>query len=111
MTSITNRVLSAATMFTLLCACLLPVSSALAASATNMVLNQTSQVRTQSDQIDINEANLSELQSLPGIGKVFSKKIVASRPYQSVEDLQTRKVLPIKTYQKIHNMLVVRSNK
>lgn len=109
MNIITNRVVSSVTMFALLCACLLPVSSAVAAPITNMAPNQTAQVRAQSDQIDINDANLNELQSLPGIGKVFSKKIVASRPYQSVEDLQTRKVLPIKTYQKIHKMLVIRS--
>ncbi len=109
MPKLTKRILSTGTMLTLLCACLLPVSTAVAASGTNMVLTQPSNVQSQPDRIDINSANLTELQSLPGIGKVYSKKIVASRPYQSIKDLQTKKVLPPKTYKKIQNMLSVGS--
>ncbi len=53
------------------------------------------------DLIDLNSASLKELRSLPGIGRVYSKKIVEGRPYNSVRDLQTRKVLPKGTYAKI----------
>jgi len=37
--------------------------------------------------IDINSASEAELEKLPGVGAATAKKIVASRPYQSVSDL------------------------
>lgn len=37
--------------------------------------------------VDINAASLEALQGLPGVGPVTATKIVAGRPYMSVEDL------------------------
>jgi len=37
--------------------------------------------------VDVNAATASELQSLPGIGPALANKIVAGRPYESVDDL------------------------
>ncbi len=37
--------------------------------------------------IDLNTASQQELESLPGIGKISAKKIIAARPYTSVDDL------------------------
>src|SRR5262249_21222586 len=37
--------------------------------------------------IDINSASERELNTLPGIGRATAKKIIAGRPYTSVEDL------------------------
>ena len=38
--------------------------------------------------VDINEASLSELESLPGIGPVLARRIAASRPFHRVDDLR-----------------------
>lgn len=38
--------------------------------------------------VDLNTASESELNSLPGIGPATSKKIIAGRPYSSVDDLK-----------------------
>jgi competence protein ComEA len=37
--------------------------------------------------VDINTASLKDLETLPGVGEVTAKKIVAGRPYTSVDDL------------------------
>jgi DNA uptake protein ComE-like DNA-binding protein len=37
--------------------------------------------------VNLNTATLTELESIPGIGEVLSKQIVAHRPYRSVDQL------------------------
>jgi competence protein ComEA len=37
--------------------------------------------------IDLNTASQQELEALPGIGKISAKKIIAARPYTSVDEL------------------------
>jgi competence protein ComEA len=39
------------------------------------------------ERVDLNKASLSEIESLPGIGPVLGKAIVAGRPYKSVDEL------------------------
>lgn len=60
----------------------------------------------QPGQVDINSASLEELRTLPGIGQAYSKKIVEHRPYKTVEELRTRKVLPQGTYAKLRDKVV-----
>ena len=43
--------------------------------------------------VDINSATEAQLDSLPGIGPVRSKAIIAGRPYADLKDLVTKKVL------------------
>ena len=61
--------------------------------------------------IDINTASAAVLDSLPGIGEVYSSRIVDSRaangPFQSTEDLVTRKLIPSATYEKIKLLITV----
>jgi len=40
-----------------------------------------------SDKINLNSATQEELETLPGVGAATAKKIVAGRPYKSVDDL------------------------
>ncbi len=55
--------------------------------------------------IDINTASADVLDALPGIGEVYSQRIVDSRvadgPFQDTEDLLARQLIPRATYQKI----------
>jgi DNA uptake protein ComE-like DNA-binding protein len=37
--------------------------------------------------VNLNTATLTELESIPGIGEVLAKQIVAQRPYRSVDQL------------------------
>jgi DNA uptake protein ComE-like DNA-binding protein len=55
--------------------------------------------------LDLNSATESELQDLPGIGAIYAKKIIAARPYKSVDDL-SKADLPASVIAKIENMVV-----
>ena len=61
--------------------------------------------------IDINSATAQELDALPGIGEVYSQRIVDSReaegPFHRPEELVERKVLPAATYDKIKDLITV----
>jgi competence protein ComEA len=58
-------------------------------------------------QININSATASELESLPGIGEVTAAKIIGSRPYQKIEDLLEQKIVNKSTFEKIKASIVV----
>ena len=48
---------------------------------------------------DLNTATSVRLLSLSGIGVMYAKRIVAGRPYQCVDELVTKHVLPLVTYE------------
>jgi len=56
--------------------------------------------------VDINSASESELEALPGVGAATAKKIIAGRPYSSVEDLSKAGVSK-STIKKITPMVTV----
>jgi len=52
---------------------------------TTAKVNPTGKI--QSGSVDINEASVEELQTLPGIGPKLAERIIANRPYEKVDDL------------------------
>jgi competence protein ComEA len=59
-------------------------------------------------QIDINSASKADLSSLPGIGDVYSQKIIDGRPYHTKTDLKTKGILPAGVYSKISSMIIAK---
>ncbi|MEX2159336.1 MAG: ComEA family DNA-binding protein [Dehalococcoidia bacterium] len=61
--------------------------------------------------VNINTATAAELDALPGIGEVYSARIVESRdavgPFQTLEDLLTRDLVPRATFEKIYELITV----
>ena len=65
-----------------------------------------------SQKIDINTATTQDLEGLPGIGEVYSKRIVESREkvgqFHRIEELIEREdVIPRSTYDKIKDLITV----
>ncbi|MFA6504828.1 MAG: helix-hairpin-helix domain-containing protein [Treponemataceae bacterium] len=62
-------------------------------------------------QIDLNSATEDQLKALPGIGEVYSKKIIAGRPYAKKDQLVSRNILPKGVYEKIKELVIAKQPK
>jgi DNA uptake protein ComE-like DNA-binding protein len=83
-------------------------STAAAQSSTDssMSAKASKAVAALKEKLDINSATKDQLDALPGIGEVFSQKIIAGRPYRTKRDLVTKKIIPQSLYDKIKDQII-----
>jgi competence protein ComEA len=70
----------------------------------SVILDTTGDVEKR---ININSASVSELESLWGIGPVYAQKVIDHRPYSSVEELLSKKVIKKNVYERNKDILTV----
>ena len=91
---------------------LVPIMLVLAVAAI-AVAQRTSGTQTSPDDknlMDLNSAPPEILMTLPGIDYILAKKIIASRPYKTKNDLVTKKVIPQAAYNGIVNRVTVKQD-
>ena len=64
-----------------------------------------------SNLLDINSATAAELEALPGIGKAYTAKIIAGRPYRAKNDLVARKIIPASVYSVVKDRIIAKQPK
>lgn len=57
--------------------------------------------------VNINFATQPQLEALPGIGPVTAQKIISNRPYQTLEELISKKAVGAALFDKIKNQLAL----
>ncbi len=91
--------------FTFTCAAQTPKKGAAKKSAATAQQATTQQT---GDLIDINTATADQLKAIPGIGDVYSAKIIKGRPYRAKNELVQKKILPQHVYDKVKDRIIAK---
>lgn len=101
-----NRVLAVLIMLLLFAAASLAQGGTASSSKDTTASKKAATKSKKADLVDINSASKEELSTLPGIGDVYSQKIIDGRPYNTKRDLLTKKIVPQAAYDQAKDKII-----
>src|SRR5579859_2038657 len=102
-----KQFLSGITLFVLSLLLIAPISRGQSAPAAKAPAKAAA-ASASSDLLDLNTAAKDQLSALPGIGAVYSQKIIDGRPYRAKTELVQKKIIPQATYNKIAKLVIAK---
>jgi DNA uptake protein ComE-like DNA-binding protein len=103
-----SRILSAAALVALALVFVASLHGAQSSTAGKPAAKPAASAASSADLVDLNTATKDQLGALPGIGAVYSQKIIDGRPYNAKTDLVRKKILPQATYNKIAKLVIAK---
>lgn len=79
----------------------------LASTGSSNSSNSSSSNTASNNKVNLNTASISELDTLPGVGVSTAEKIIAARPYKTIEDIKNAPGIGDATYQKLKDLIEV----
>ena len=74
---------------------------------TSMGIASNAPTKDNNQLINLNSATVEELDQLPGVGQVTANKIITNRPYSTLEELLTKKVVNKNVFEKIKGLIAL----
>ncbi len=76
-------------------------------STGDVYIDRTTETPTNNQLINLNSATIEELDQLPGIGQITANKVIVNRPYLTVDELLTKKVVNKSVYEKVKSLITL----
>lgn len=86
---------------------LTPTAEDAAAEAAAVKAADPGPARDAEGRLNLNSASRADLAAIPGVGQLYADKIVAGRPFKTLDEVVSRRIMPSAAFKEIRHKLFV----